>query len=259
MNWTELQVKATYHKAFAAHIEINFLHLDGARNHFFFAPNESMRQWHSLAWTLVAFLCSAFVSPGCLMVLYICEKFHNNILNCYELTEWTRDMVEMATFNVQRAITPKVGKPELRFLCSVCCHIVLYIYKRARDNSPCYIYLKRMNVFSVSHTNLLLSVYIHILKLVRIILVKLFCKTIGYHIKWRVTFPFVFAFSLFHFFFFFFFCFLFWLYRYRILSNVFKWVQTYSRIFFLLTLQSDITKTDIWLHLIFESVDNVEV
>ena len=26
-------------------------------------------------------------------------------------------MVEMAKFNVQRVITPKVGKPELRFMC----------------------------------------------------------------------------------------------------------------------------------------------
>ena len=37
-------------------------------------------------------------------------------------------MVEMAIFNVQRAITPKVGKPELWFMCSACCLIVLYIY-----------------------------------------------------------------------------------------------------------------------------------
>ena len=27
-------------------------------------------------------------------------------------------MVEMATFNIQRPITSKVGKPELRFMCS---------------------------------------------------------------------------------------------------------------------------------------------
>ena len=36
-------------------------------------------------------------------------------------------MVEMTMFNVQRAITPKVGKPELRFMCSLRCHIMLYI------------------------------------------------------------------------------------------------------------------------------------
>ena len=36
-------------------------------------------------------------------------------------------MVEMAMLNVQRAITPKVGKPELRFMCSARYLIVLYI------------------------------------------------------------------------------------------------------------------------------------
>ena len=29
-------------------------------------------------------------------------------------------MVEMAIFNIQRAITVKVGKQELRFICSAC-------------------------------------------------------------------------------------------------------------------------------------------
>ena len=36
-------------------------------------------------------------------------------------------MVKMAMLNVQRAIIPKVGKPELQFMCSACCIIVLYI------------------------------------------------------------------------------------------------------------------------------------
>ena len=36
-------------------------------------------------------------------------------------------MVEIATFNVQRVITPKVGKPELQFICSAHCLIVLSI------------------------------------------------------------------------------------------------------------------------------------
>ena len=43
------------------------------------------------------------------MVLYICEKFHNNILNGFQLTEQHEYMAEVAMFNVQRAITPKVG------------------------------------------------------------------------------------------------------------------------------------------------------
>ena len=43
-------------------------------------------------------------------------------------------MVEMAMFNVQRAITPKVGKPELLFMCSECSLIVLYICVKFREN-----------------------------------------------------------------------------------------------------------------------------
>ena len=43
-------------------------------------------------------------------------------------------MVKMAMFNVQRAIIPKVGKPELWFMCSACCLIVLYICVMFREN-----------------------------------------------------------------------------------------------------------------------------
>ena len=43
-------------------------------------------------------------------------------------------MVEMAMFDVQRAITPKVGKPELWFMCSVHCLMVLYIAVKFREN-----------------------------------------------------------------------------------------------------------------------------
>ena len=36
-------------------------------------------------------------------------------------------MVEMAMFNVKRAISPNLGKPELRFMCSAHCLKVFYI------------------------------------------------------------------------------------------------------------------------------------
>ena len=42
-------------------------------------------------------------------------------------------MVEMAMFNVQRVITPKVGKPELRFMCSTHRLVVLYIGVKFRE------------------------------------------------------------------------------------------------------------------------------
>ena len=43
-------------------------------------------------------------------------------------------MVEMAMFNVQRIITPKVGKPELRFMCSARRFMVLYICVKFLEN-----------------------------------------------------------------------------------------------------------------------------
>ena len=66
------------------------------------------------------------------MVLYIWEKFHKNIWNGLQLTE--RTQVHHTRFNVQRAITPKVGKPELCFMCSVCRFIVLYICVKFHEN-----------------------------------------------------------------------------------------------------------------------------
>ena len=42
-------------------------------------------------------------------------------------------MVEMGMVNVQRAKTPKVGKPVLRFMCSASCLIVLYICVKFRE------------------------------------------------------------------------------------------------------------------------------
>ena len=66
------------------------------------------------------------------MVLYIYMKFHQNIENGFQLTEWTQ--VHGRNGYVQRAITPKVGKPELQFMCSACPLIVLYICLKFREN-----------------------------------------------------------------------------------------------------------------------------
>ena len=43
-------------------------------------------------------------------------------------------MVEMAMFNVQRVITPLVGKPKLWFLCSALGRLVLYIDVKFRES-----------------------------------------------------------------------------------------------------------------------------
>ena len=52
----------------------------------------------------------------------------------FSLQSRQENMVEMAMFNVQRAVTPKVGKPELGFMFSANCLIVLYIYVMFREN-----------------------------------------------------------------------------------------------------------------------------
>ena len=43
-------------------------------------------------------------------------------------------VVEMVIFNVQRAITPKVGNPQLRFLRSACHLIMLNICVKFHEN-----------------------------------------------------------------------------------------------------------------------------
>ena len=43
-------------------------------------------------------------------------------------------MVEMAIFNIQRAITLKVGKQELRFMCSACYLMVFDIWVKFHEN-----------------------------------------------------------------------------------------------------------------------------
>ena len=58
-------------------------------------------------------------------------KISQTVFNLQSRHEY---MVEMAMFNFRRAITPKVGKPELWFMCSACCPIVLYIYVKFKEN-----------------------------------------------------------------------------------------------------------------------------
>ena len=52
----------------------------------------------------------------------------------FNLQSGHEHIVEMTTFNVQRAITPKVGKPEVRLMCSAYCFIVLYICVKFGEN-----------------------------------------------------------------------------------------------------------------------------
>ena len=70
-----------------------------------------------------------------LMGLNICVKFHENILNGFEVTEWTRVCDKNAIFiNVQMAITPKECNPELRLLRSAHRLILLNICAKCQEN-----------------------------------------------------------------------------------------------------------------------------
>ena len=69
-------------------------------------------------------------------------KFHLNIFNGCQLTEWTRNSIA----NDQREITPKLSEAKLWFLCMTHRLIVLYICmkfhlnsfnKRIKQSFPC--------------------------------------------------------------------------------------------------------------------------
>ena len=61
-----------------------------------------------------------------LMVFNICVKFHEN--------DFKRYGADTKIVNTQRAITPKVGKPELRFMFSARCLMVFNICVKFHEN-----------------------------------------------------------------------------------------------------------------------------
>ena len=68
------------------------------------------------------------------MVLFICERFHENILNTFQLVERTgvdggNDYVQCSKGN-----NFKSRQSELQFMCSACCLMVLYICVKFREN-----------------------------------------------------------------------------------------------------------------------------
>ena len=71
------------------------------------------------------FMCSA----RSLMVFNICVKFHENMSSGFKVMERTRK-----TVNTQRAITPKVGKSELRFMCSARRLMVFNVCMKFHEN-----------------------------------------------------------------------------------------------------------------------------
>ena len=69
-----------------------------------------------------------------LMLVNICMKFHEGILNGFWDTERTRPYRKIYYFQFQRAITPKKHNPELRFLRSARRLMLLYIWVKFHEN-----------------------------------------------------------------------------------------------------------------------------
>ena len=64
-----------------------------------------------------------------LIVLNVCVKFYENTSSCFKIMERTQKIV-----NTQRAITPKVGKSELLFMCSACRLMVFNVCVKFHEN-----------------------------------------------------------------------------------------------------------------------------
>ena len=75
-------------------------------------------------------MCSA----RCLTVLYICEKFHQNIWNGLKTTEWTQVHGRNGYVQCSKGNNSKVGKPELWFMGSACRLIEHYICVKFCEN-----------------------------------------------------------------------------------------------------------------------------
>ena len=63
------------------------------------------------------------------MVFNLCVKFHENMSSGFKDMERTGKLLTH-----KRAITPKVGKPELQFLCSACGLMVFNICVKIHEN-----------------------------------------------------------------------------------------------------------------------------
>ena len=72
------------------------------------------------------------------MLVNICMKFHEDILNAFSVMEWTGSNPNFKYLQFQRDITPKIGNPELQFLHSAS-HFKLQLcvtHKHAMCNNP---------------------------------------------------------------------------------------------------------------------------
>ena len=76
-----------------------------------------------------------FLRSACrLMLVNICMKFHEGNFNGFWVTERTRPYRKIYYFQFQRATTPKIRNPELRFLRSARRLMLLYICIKFHEN-----------------------------------------------------------------------------------------------------------------------------
>ena len=88
------------------------------------------------------FLCS----ERRLMVFNVCVKFHENMSSCFKVMERTWKLL-----NTQRTITPKVGKPEERFMCSARHLMVFNICVKFHENMSCCFKVMERTRKSLTH------------------------------------------------------------------------------------------------------------
>ena len=86
--------------------------------------------------TRVIVLVFCTLSHSALHLCNISWKIYQMVFNLQSGHEYK---VDMATFNIQRTITLKVGKLELLFMCSACRLIVLYICVKFQENTTNWI------------------------------------------------------------------------------------------------------------------------
>ena len=68
-------------------------------------------------------MCSACRLEG----FNVLMKFHENMSSGFKVVERTRELYT-------KAITPKVGEPELRFMCSACLFMVFNVCVKFHEN-----------------------------------------------------------------------------------------------------------------------------
>ena len=67
-------------------------------------------------------------------MLYICEKFHNNIPNCFQLTEQKQVHSKYGYVQSSKGNNSKSRQTVFGFIYPVCCLIVLYICVKFHEN-----------------------------------------------------------------------------------------------------------------------------